>query len=65
MAHVDWFGKQKLQAIKMVLRMSEHRRSCSLPIDYTQKLMSNELVRPKLGEICLMLQYIQTTRSKS
>jgi len=27
--------------------------------------MSNELVLPKLGEICLMLQYIQTTRSES
>jgi len=27
--------------------------------------MSNERVLPKLGEICLMLQYIQTTRSKS
>jgi len=27
--------------------------------------MSNELVLPKLGEICLMIQYIQTTRSKS
>jgi len=27
--------------------------------------MSNELVLPKLGETCLMLQYIQTTRSKS
>jgi len=26
--------------------------------------MSNELELPKLGEICLMLQYIQTTRSK-
>jgi len=27
--------------------------------------MSSKLVLPKLGEICLMLQYIQTTRFKS
>jgi len=45
--------------------MSEHRGSSSLPMGYTYKPMSNELVLPILGEIRLLLQYNQTTRSKS
>jgi len=36
MAHVDWFGKTKsYKQSKMVLRMSEHRGSCSWPMGYT------------------------------
>jgi len=55
MAHVDWFGKTRFKQSKMVLHMSEHRAFCSLPIGYTLKPMSNELVLPKLGKICLIL----------